>query len=33
MTNFEYIINNITERDIAMMLPYSSNRTPFIYKI
>lgn len=33
MTNFEYIINNITERDVAMMLPYSSNRTPFIDKI
>lgn len=33
MTNFEYIINNITERDIAMMIPYSSKSTPFIDKI
>ena len=33
MTNFEYIINNLTEKDIAIMFPYSSGRTPFIDKV
>lgn len=35
MTNFEYIISHLTERDIATILPYSfsEEKTPFINKI
>ena len=33
MTNFEYIINHLTEKDIATILPYSSDETHFINKI